>query len=330
MRRFGRALGRGLLGLVILIAAAFLLAPREPVDLTPRFDAASLPGDLDAYLAASEARFDDIVPGTEKRILWAGAPGARTEIAIIYLHGFSATSEEIRPVPDRVAAALGANLYFARLAGHGRTPAAMAEPMVQDWIRDLSEALAIGRRIGRRSYVIATSTGGTLIVEAANIPELAAQIDGIALISPNFGLRHWAAGVLTWPMVRHWGRWVAGTEQCFEPVNAEQARYWTECYPTEAVYPMAALARHAARADYSGATTPALVFYSPEDRVVDPDLTLGVVARWGGEVVLEPVTLGAGEDPYRHVLAGNVLSPGQTARVAERIVAWIGELSDGG
>lgn len=99
-----------LLALAFLVILVLLFGPREPVDGEITFEPGALGEDLDAYLAASEAAFDDIIPGTEKRIVWAGEPGARTDTVILYLHGFSATSEEIRPVPDQVAANLGANL----------------------------------------------------------------------------------------------------------------------------------------------------------------------------------------------------------------------------
>ena len=82
-----------------------------------------------------------------KRIVWAGAAGQKTPLAVIYVHGFSASAEEIRPVPDEVAKALGANLFYTRLAGHGRSGDAMAEPLAGDWIEDMAEAMAILQKL---------------------------------------------------------------------------------------------------------------------------------------------------------------------------------------
>ena len=106
--------------LALSITGLLLFAPREPVTGPLTFTQDRLGEDLDLYLAAEEGEYDDIIPGTQKRIVWAGEAGARTTFSIVYIHGFSATSEEIRPVPDNVAEALGANLYYTRLAGHGR------------------------------------------------------------------------------------------------------------------------------------------------------------------------------------------------------------------
>jgi alpha-beta hydrolase superfamily lysophospholipase len=322
MGKLLRLLATVLALLMVGVAMFWGVGPREPADVVPNFDAAALPADLDAYLANREAVVGGIVPGTEKRIVWTGAVGATTKWSIVYLHGFSATSEEIRPVPDRVAAALGANLYFARLAGHGVGSERFAGPTVNDWMIDVAEALAIGRRIGERVLVISASTGGTLAAEAALQPELRGEMDGIVFVSPNFGVRAWAARLLDGPLARRWVSAVAGEERCFTPVNEVQARFWTSCYPTVGLLPMAALVRHAAAQDYSGVRTPALFLFSPQDKVVSPKATEAFAARWGGPVSVVKITVGAGDDPYSHVIAGDALSPSMTAPVAERIIDW--------
>ena len=109
-----RALGWVFVGLLVAVAALVAFGPREPAPLDMYFDTAQFDNGVAAHFARTEARFDDITPGTEKRVIWAGEPEARTEWSVLYVHGFSATSEEIRPVPDRVAQALGANLILSR------------------------------------------------------------------------------------------------------------------------------------------------------------------------------------------------------------------------
>ncbi|MFB2532561.1 alpha/beta hydrolase [Paracoccus sp. p3-h83] len=313
-----RLMGAAAFG-ALLVGAVFAIGPREPVHLTPRAGAADLGADLAADIAAHEAGVD---PDLAARVIWAGAPGAQTDWAVIYLHGFSATPQEIRPVPDRVAAGLGANLYFARLAGHGQGGDAMAGPTVRDWMDDTARALAIGHRLGRRVLVIATSTGGTLAAEAARQQGLGGQIDALVLISPNFGLNSSAATILTWPFARHWGPLVAGRERCFDPINADHARFWTTCYPTVALFPMAALADHAARGDYADARQPLLVLTAGADQVVSPATTAQVAARWGGPVTAQQLVMGPGDDPYAHVIAGDILSPSQTGPVSDLILDW--------
>jgi alpha-beta hydrolase superfamily lysophospholipase len=322
MRAFGKFLGRVLLTLLVGLTLAVFLAPSDKADLSLRFDASGLPDDLDAYLTAQEAAFTDIVPGTEKQIHWAGAVGARTPLSVIYLHGFSASAQEIRPVPEDVAKALGANLYFTRLAGHGRTGAAMATATANDWILDMGEALAIGRRLGERVLVIATSTGGTLAALMSVQPDLALDVAGAVFISPNFGFGSVAETLLSLPLVRYWGPFVVGAERSFTPANDLQARYWTTTYPTIATIPMAAVVRAAQAQDYTQAVVPAFFLYSPEDQVVQPARTDAVVAAWGDAVrVLHP-DFGDGDDPRRHLITGDVMSPNQTASTVAAIVEW--------
>ncbi|ETX28416.1 alpha/beta hydrolase [Roseivivax isoporae] len=322
MRGILRWTGRALLALAAILAVFWVVAPREPREVDVSFDAARLEAGIDAYLAEEEAAFDDIVPGTRKRMVWAGAPGARTPLSVVYLHGFSATSEEVRPLPDHVAEALGANLFYTRLAGHGRTGAAMAEPALADWMHDTAEALAIGRATGERVLVIATSTGATLATLAAADPDMGRDVAGMALISPNYRVKAEAARILTWPGVRWWGPLVAGRERGFTPVNEAQARYWTTRYPTVSVLPMAASVAVARGLDHSAITVPALFLFSPDDRVVDARATEAVAGAWGGPVEVERVETAEGDDPYAHVIAGDILSPRLTAPLVERIVTW--------
>ncbi|MGV6811600.1 MAG: alpha/beta hydrolase [Brevirhabdus sp.] len=326
MRRFGRWIGRLVLVVAGVAAALWVLGPYEPVDREITFDAAALGDDPEAYVKKREAAYDDIIEGAQKEIIWAGEKGAVTPVSVVYLHGFSATQRELRPVPEMVAKGLGANLFFTRLAGHGRGGAAMAEPTAGDWIEDLAEALAIGRKLGQRVVVIATSTGGTLAALAAVDPALNKDIAGIAFISPNFEIANPAAALLTLPAARYWVPLVAGAERSFEPGNAQQAAFWTTRYPTVSVLPMAALVKHARNLDYGTADIPALFVFSDADRVVKASATRAVAESWGAPVVMAPQTPGDGDDEYAHVLAGDIMSPGLTQGVAAKILSWAGAL----
>lgn len=121
--------------LSVAVIALWLFGPREKVDLTADFDPRKFGEGVQVYFESVESGFDDITPGVEKRVIWQdGFKEQRTPVSILYVHGFSATSEEIRPVPDRLADALGANLVYTRLTGHGRGGDAMAEATVNDWM----------------------------------------------------------------------------------------------------------------------------------------------------------------------------------------------------
>jgi alpha-beta hydrolase superfamily lysophospholipase len=325
MRRIGRVLGRVLLGLALIAGLVWLL-PRETVEVPARSAVTGAPA---AALAAREAAHDDIRPGAEARIHWAGADGTPTETVLLYLHGFSASAEEIRPVPDNVAAALGANLVYARLSGHGRTGPAMAQARAGDWIADTALFLDVARAVGERVLVMGTSTGGTLAAWAMTEPEMAVDVAGVVLVSPNFALADPAGRLLEWPLARHWVPLVAGAERSFEPLNDAHAAHWTTAYPTAAAVSLGTLLREMRRRDLGAARQPALFVFSDADQVVSAEATRAAAARWGGPVALAPQTLPAeGADPLDHVIAGDILSPAMTAPVTRIILDWAAGLPD--
>ena len=320
----GRRLISAILILIAAIAVLYLVGPRVATDTTVSFDPARIGDDPAAYLAASEARFADIRPGLEKEIVWVSPDRRRTPLSIVYIHGFSASKGEVRPLPDRVAAALGANLFYTRLAGHGRDGPAMAEASVNAWVNDAAEAFAIGRAIGERAVVIATSTGGSLAAWAATQPALSQDVAAMVLISPNFGVQAAGAGLLTGPWGGQIARLVVGPERGFEPANDLQAELWTTRYPTSATLPMAATVKLAAGAPLERATIPALFIISDGDKVVRPDAARHAAGRWGAAHKL--ITVDDAGDPSSHVLAGDAMSPATTERLSQEILQWIESL----
>lgn len=322
MRRIFKGLGLVLLMLALAIGGIAVAFPPDGVDREIAFDPKTLPEDLDAWLAGREGAVPNLRPDAAKEIVWAAAPGTRTPLAVVYIHGFSADREEIRPTPDEVADALGANLFLTRLAGHGRDGAAMAEPTAGDWLEDMAEAMAMGRRLGDRVVLIGTSTGGTLAALAATDPTLSQGLAGVVLVSPNFKVRNPAAFLLDLPLAPTWAPWIAGREAGFTPINDGHAAHWTTAYPSSAFFPMAALLREAKRTDYSAAKVPLLVLSNPDDQVIDPAAIPPVTKQWGAKVTAVEVAPGPNDDPFGHVLAGRILSPGLTDTVVETILNW--------
>ena len=315
-----------LIALAALLVLALAFGPREPVDRDVEFKAEQLGENLDEWLAEQEAKVPALRPGVQKQIIWAGEAGQKTPLSIVYLHGFSATLQEIRPVPDKVAEALGANLYFTRLTGHGQDGAELARATAGDWIEDAAETLEIGRRLGERVQIIATSTGGTLATLVSADAELSRDVAGVVLVSPNFGLVNPKARLLTLPWARYWVPRFAGAERGFDVWNEAHAAYWTTSYPTVAAIPMMALVKHVTALDLTAAETPALFMYSEQDQVVAPDKIREVSPKWGGPVQQALRVMESNDDPMSHVIAGDIFSPGQTADTVRVITEWAKEL----
>lgn len=312
-----------LLGLLLAVVLVLNFGPREPVDYTVSFSESDLGEDLDAYLSAAEARMDGVVPEHAKSIVWAGAAGAKTDYSVVYLHGFSATKEEIRPVPDRVAQALDANLFFTRLTGHGRTAEAMSQATVNDWINDAAEAMAIGRRLGEKVVVISTSTGGTVFTLMAFDPALTRDVAAVVFMSPNFEIAASGSAILTWPFARQIVPLILGDERSWEPMSDVQAKHWHTRYPSDAVLPMAAAVREASNVPVSEIRIPAFFIFSPDDQVVSASATRAVAENWGGPVKIWEMSGSEVGDASAHVLAGDIVSPQTTTPVSDAISGWI-------
>lgn len=308
-----------LIAFVVVAITVFWVGPRVKIDTALR--PFTLPDDLDTYLAESEGRFDDIVPNTEKTIVWAGRPGQKTAVSIIYLHGFSATRQETAPLSDKLAAELGANLFYTRFTGHGRTGQAMAEATVNDWLNDTMEALAIGRRLGERVIVIGVSTGAAAATWLAAQPNLD-DVLAFVLISPNYAPYDRSAAILTLP----WGEQIAtaviGPERDWEPSSEAHGRYWTLHYPTKALLPMMGLVKLVGQTELSRIIRPVLVIYSPQDEVIDPrrvETTFARMSRADKQII--PVTRDEGES--NHVLAGDITAPDKTDEIMQMILDFI-------
>lgn len=314
-----------LLLLIIGGAALWTFGPREDASTVLAYDEQAISDDLDAYLADREAQFPDIREGAEKEIVWAFQTSkARTPVALVFIHGFSASKGEVRPLPDLAANGLDANLFLTRLAGHGRSGAAMAEPTVQDWFDDVTEAIAIGERLGDKVILVTVSTGGTLAALAATHPQLKDRIDGIVFIAPNFKLNNPTAWMITAPFAEQLLPVVAGAERGFEPKNELHAKHWTPRYPTLGLLPMGAAVKRAQSANYYNVTTPALFVFSDNDQIVDHTMTRQIEAKWAGPTRI--ITVEDAADVQNHVIAGDAMSPNTTERLAGNIVEWVKSL----
>jgi alpha-beta hydrolase superfamily lysophospholipase len=278
---------------------------------------------LEERLSGQESAVADLIPGAEKSVDWFDGRRERLPLAIVYVHGFSATRQETHPLAREVGAAIGAHVFYTRLTGHGQDGAALGAATVEDWLSDAREAMAIGQLLGERTVVIACSTGATLVSAwLMEHPEAAEQVYAMAFISPNFGLMNRSVSILNLPFGRQLASLIAGGELSFEPINAAHARYWTNSYPVDAVATMMQLLRRARRGDPARLPMPVLTVYSPGDQVVDPAATERMHARLPSSRKRR-LLVEDSADPSQHVIAGDILSPNTTSRLAGEIARYV-------
>lgn len=276
--------------------------------------------DLDEWLVTNETAVGGIRAGCEKQVIWADGP-KKAKTCVIFIHGFSASLGEVRPVPDLVAAAFDANLFYTRLTGHGQDGVAMGQASVAQWDADVAEALAIGAALGDEVIVIGCSTGCTLMTTAL---ARGARVKAVVHLSPNFGMRNIIArALLKAPGIETWGRFLVGKNLSFKARSKAHEQYWTLTYDTKAVFTMAQSVREAHAQPIEAIQTPAYFAFCEEDRVISPAITRSVIARWGGPVQEDVLVKGPTDDNDGHVMAGDVMSPRQSAPLADRINAWL-------
>ena len=296
------------------------------INLSSDFNPNSIGSNINEYLKKTEEHLLDIKEGVAKKIIWANEINTKTPISIVYIHGFTASSEEVRPLPDKIASDLNANLFFTRLTGHGRNPSAMELCSIPNWIRDLHEAIEIGSRIGEKVILLSSSTGGTISVTSALDKKLSQKILGYIFISPNFGINNKFASMISWPFSEYWLKLILGKKMKHKPRNDLNKKYWTMSYPTNALIPMAKLVREVNKKDYSTVKKPALFYFSMEDKVVNPHKIKEFITKWGGNSTTKIVKLSNKDDKFSHVLAGDIISPNQTDHTKKTMVNWIKNL----
>jgi len=311
--------------LAVFALLAVVLAVIAPARLSNNAPVARIDGELTAWLEDSESGANAkqaLVPGAAKRIRWyQDQNNSKTRYSIVYLHGFSATRQEIAPVGAMVADAIGANLFETRLAGHGLVQHPLEGVRAEDWIDDAAEALAIGAKIGDRVIVMGTSTGATLALAMVGHPSFAA-VSTIILLSPNFAVQDSKAEYLTWPGGPQLAYLVAGRTRSWTPQNELQERYWSTSYPMAAVVEMMRLVKFVRSRLPMKLKQAVLMLYSPSDQVVDIDWIIR-----GFEQLDSPrkqlVEIPGSADRSNHILAGDIMAPENNLPVTRTIVDFI-------
>lgn len=224
---------RILLIIIAVLSIVYLLGPHPdaPVYTDHMPDIPPQAAALEHYVSSNEARHK-IKPNNEARIVWFNDSARnKTDYAIVYLHGFSASQEEGRPIHTNIAKEFGCNLYLARLAEHGLdTTEPMKDLTATTYWESCKEALAIGKQLGNKVILMGTSTGGTNALQlAAAYPN---DVSALVLLSPNIAIFN----DKSWLLNNHWGlqlaEWITGdkyiTSSDTRPVYKQ---YWYSRYP---------------------------------------------------------------------------------------------------
>ena len=190
---------------------------------------------LEKFISTAEA-VHHLRPNNEARIVWANDSLKQiTDYAIVYLHGFTASQEEGNPVHRNIAKQFGCNLYLARLAEHGiDTTEQLVNLTAENYWKSAQQALAIGKKLGKKVILMGTSNGGTQALQlAAAYPN---DVAALVLYSPNIAINDPNAWLLNNPWGLEIARLVKGSKYLVADDNRPiYKQYWNRPYRLEAI-----------------------------------------------------------------------------------------------
>jgi len=299
----------------IVLLIVYLVGPEAPRPQM-NLDLPSLPGDLNTLEKSilQREQAGNVKPDNEARFIWADDNlKERTDWALLYLHGFSASWYEGSPINVAFARHYGCNAYFARLAAHGMDTTETLIDMTPDALwESAKEAMMVARKIGKRVVIMGSSTGGTLALKlAAEFPE---YVDGLILYSPNVRLNSPAAFLLSKP----WGLYVARAayKGKYRITNEDYAstdcKYWNCKYRLEALVNLQLLVEKTMKKEFfERVTCPVFLGYyykddENQDQVVRVDAALKMFEQLGTPSELKSKQ--AFPEAGNHVIASGLFS----------------------
>jgi pimeloyl-ACP methyl ester carboxylesterase len=272
---------KGLGIFLLLLIVIYFLGPK-PSKPAYQKELPAVPSEaiaLEQFIHKEEAKHK-LKPDNEARIIWYNdSLKQKTEYAIVYLHGFSASQEEGDPVHYQFAQKFGCNLYLSRLDAHGiDTSAPLASFTAEGVWNSAKEAFAIGKQLGKKVILLSTSTGGTLALKlAAEFPEIA----GLVLLSPNIAINDPNA----WLLNNHWGLQIAhlvtGKYRKAADTTAIYAQYWNNRYVTKSLVQLEELLETTMKeSTFKKVTQPVLLlYYYKDEEQQDPVVKVSAMKR---------------------------------------------------
>lgn len=330
-----------ILFILLILIVAFLLGPRLRLDAAPiesrvpsfcneedsnELDQNSLI-ELSNWVDEYETQFKGMIPGTAAHIQWANTDQPKkTRLVFLYVHGFSATWKETHPVTLQLAQKYDANVFQARITGHGMDTHAM-KSTAREWLQSIRDCWDICQRIGDRVVVVATSTGAPLSVWLTELPEAQEKLHAFLFMSPNFKTRSKLSFLLTMPWAKHWIRFLIGKTRKWEPENEEVEKYWTYEYSTDALMEMQSVVDWFGHQDLALQQIPLAIMYMKNDPTISPVAAVAGYDAWGSEQkVLLPVEVDG--DAPQHVFAGDITAPHRTDWVVDRFDEFLKHLEE--
>ena len=315
----------------VIISISFILIfifvfTKRKINLDKEFNPELIGNDIENYLNISESKITGILPWTKKRIIWNNPNlKSKSKIAVIYVHGFSASLGEIRPVPDILAENYNANLFFTRLSGHGINDfRSLKDVDGVDWYLDVQEAFEIGKRIGDKIIVVATSFGCTLVSEYLSKNKIDEIVLGNIFISPCYGIPDWRLKLSSFYWSKFIYKFFLGEKRVATHRKSEEKKWWSNELPIESIINLELSVEKIWQSDFSKIISPVIFIFCPKDKWISIKRIKKASKRWGGESSMVSLDVSSNVDNKNyHVILGDIKAPGETEFGIEIILSWL-------
>ena len=224
-----KILYRFLVLFAIMLIGYAIYPPFSTGPITLEYPTLEYAGDkLEKIITERERHVENIKPDNEAQFFWADSTKSKTEYAIVYLHGFSASHYEGFPTHINIAKRYGMNLFLSRLANHGISGVESMNDLTADKLADSAmEAIAIGKQMGEKVILMGCSTGGTVgLMAMAHDP----TIEGAILYSPNIELANPASILIRKPFGKKLAAMIEGRDHHQIGSLNKLKKYWTNRY----------------------------------------------------------------------------------------------------
>mmetsp|Transcript_31016 Transcript_31016/g.45854 ORF Transcript_31016/g.45854 Transcript_31016/m.45854 type:complete len:369 (+) Transcript_31016:2-1108(+) len=302
--------------------------------ITDGEESSTLPPDqVEALIQEDED--PSIVKGSERCIVWHdNKRNTKTSTCVVFLHGWSSCRQECRPIPERLAQALQANLYCGRLPGHGGSGTKLLEEATPQQLQEEARlAWRVGKGLGDRVVLVGMSTGAALLTWLISSVIPANERDEIAksliLISPAYALGHPAYPLMKSvfyglrPFPRAWllELMLGGKAKSSPALSTEHEKYTTLSYPTAALLHLLDVLEdcHAAY-DPSKITMPTMFVGNPKDHVVNIPFAIEL---WKQFQATTKQLLCVETTEHPHCIASEILSPSAVDQISNSIISFV-------
>jgi len=208
----------------------------------------------------------------------------KTDYAILYIHGFKASRKEGQHVTDRIGKKLNANTYYMRLPGHGTNIEEHRDAKFEEYIDDATDALFMMKKLGKKTIIVGTSTGGLIgTYLAAQYPK---RVDGLILASPFYDFTSSMGRAMKhYPLL--WLYSKVNPTRTTPSEKKEASLYWYDTMYIMSGRPLVQLLKFIALDDvYEKVAVPTLMFYyykdeNHQDKTASVKVMLSAFSKFG-------------------------------------------------